>query len=363
MPAFESLFGRPSSVQAQAPGRVNLIGEHTDYNGGFVLPVAIPQRTTVELAVRSDRLVRAWSGNFAQGGSMEFALGREEAGRGWIDYIQGVTYVLRSAGYALAGFDVRIESTVPVGSGLSSSAALEVSLLKALRTAFDLNIDDVEVARLARRGENEFVGAPVGIMDPMAASLAETNAALLIDARALTWERVPLPASVELVVINSGISHHHASGEYRVRRDECTRAAATLGVQELRDVGAAAMDRVAGLPPPLDRRVRHVVTENQRVLDAVQAFHSGDAERAGRLFDESHASMRDDYEVSIAEIDRLVEIARSEPEVFGARLTGGGFGGSIVALVGTGFAKQAGQAIVQKARPEIGGQVALLVPM
>jgi galactokinase len=179
----------------------------------------------------------------------------------------------------------------------------------------------------------------------------------------LTCERVPLPASVELIVIDSGISHHHASGEYRVRREECARAAAALGVNELRDVGADSLAGASALPPPLNRRVRHVVTENDRVLETVRAFRAGDVETAGRLFDASHASMRDDYQVSISEIDRLVEIARREPNVFGARLTGGGFGGSIVALVRAGHASAAGWAIVKKARREIGEQVTLLVPM
>jgi galactokinase len=271
------------------------------------------------------------------GGAPEaFTLGAERPGRGWLDYVQGVTDALRRAGHALGGFDVRIASEVPLGSGLSSSAALEVSLLRALRAGFGLSLDDVALARVGQRAEAEFVGAPVGIMDQLASSLADARSALFVDTRSLAIEKLPLPPDVEPVVVSSGVAHRHAAGDYRVRRAECERAAAALGVPQLRDATEADLPRALALPEPLGRRVRHVVTEDARVLAAVEALRAGDSRRLGAIFDASHASQRDDYEVSIPEIERLVAIARADPDVLGARLTGGGFGGSIVALARAG---------------------------
>jgi galactokinase len=336
MEPFVRLFGRSPAVRADAPGRVNLIGEHTDYNGGFVLPTAIPQRTRVELAPRGDGTVRAASTAAEKDGVLSYTLGAEQPGRGWLDYVGGLTRLLCGGGHALGGFEVRIESAVPLGSGLSSSAALSVSLLRALRAAFGLALDDVQIARLGQRSENEFVGAQVGIMDPMAASLADEGTALFLDARSLHYERVPLPAGADLVVINSGVAHNHAAGDYNTRRAECERACALLGVRQLRDLDAADLPRVEALPEPLRRRARHVVTEDERVVAAVAALRAGDCERLGALFYASHASQRDDYEVSVPEIDLLVDLARADGEVYGARLTGGGFGGSVVLLAHAG---------------------------
>ncbi len=334
--SFRDLYGRKPTHTAHAPGRVNLIGEHTDYNGGFVLPTVIPQRTTVELAVRGDRIVRVASVNLGNG-AVEYDLGHEERGRNWLDYVQGITWGLAQAGHRLRGADIRIESSVPLGSGLSSSAALEIALLRAWRDACRLEIADVPMALLGQRVENEFVGAPVGVMDQMACSLAEAGVALFLDTRTLEFARIPLPAGVELVVINSGVSHRHAGGDYVTRRRECEEAARLLGVPQLRDVPAAGIEeRIAPLPETLQRRVRHVVMEDQRVLDAIAAMRAADVALLGQLFYASHASMRDDYEVSIPETDLLVDLARADPRVFGARLTGGGFGGSIVALVREG---------------------------
>jgi galactokinase len=334
---FAGLFGIAPMVVSSAHGRVNLIGEHTDYNGGFVLPSLIPQATTAALAPSSGRRVRVWSRELSEDSSLrEFHLGGEEAGQGWLDYVQGVTVALRTAGFDLGGFDLALASDVPLGSGLSSSAALEVSVLRALRRLFGLDFDDVALAKLGRAVETDFVGAPIGIMDQMASSLAVVGEALFVDTRTLQTEPVALPPDAELVVINSGVAHHHAHGDYRTRRAECERAASLLGVAELRDVGVGELARLVALPPPLDRRVRHVVTENQRVLDAVAAMRAGDLAALGALFDASHASQRDDYECSVPEVDQLVAIAQADPAVFGARLTGGGFGGSIVALVRAG---------------------------
>jgi galactokinase len=329
VPSFHDLFGRGPDIAAEAPGRVNLIGEHTDYSGGFVLPAAIPFCTRVELARRQGRRVRLWSAQFAGRDPIEFEAGREQHQGDWADYVRGMTWSLASAG-PIGGFDARLESRVPVGGGLSSSAALEIAIGRALRGVFGLPLDDVQLAVAARRAETDFVGAPVGIMDQMACSLADVSSALFLDTRSLEHERVPIPSEASLIVIDSGVTHQHAGGEYRTRRDECARAAALLGIPELRD--ADDLSRIASLPAPLDRRARHVVTENARVLAAVAALRAGDLASVGLLFKQSHASMRDDFEVSVPAVDALVERAIHTDGIYGARLTGGGFGGAIVGL-------------------------------
>jgi galactokinase len=360
---FHSLFGRHSAVTTQAPGRVNLIGEHTDYNGGFVLPTAIPQVTRVELAPRDDRVVRVWSGAIEPSTKIHsYELGREKPKNEWIDFIQGVTQFLQKTGFKLQGFDARIESNVPLGSGLSSSASLTVSLTRALRRAFDLKLDDVAIARLGQRVENEFVGARVGIMDPMAASLADQGTALFLDARSLEFERIRLPSGADLIVLNSGVSHQHSAGDYNTRRGECEKACASLGVQQLRDVSVSDLDRMATLPEPLCRRVRHVVTENERVVQAIAAMKANDLHTLGELFYASHASMRDDYEVSIPEIDLIVELASVEQDVYGARLTGGGFGGSVVMLVRSGSGRSVAERIAAAYAKGSGKDPKILVP-
>ncbi len=360
---FRILFGREPDVQSAAFGRVNLIGEHTDYNDGFVLPTSIPQSTAVALARRDDQVVRAWSADRSVGAKLDtYELRHESVTRGWLDYVQGITQAVERAGYTIGGFDLAVRSTVPLGSGLSSSAALEVALLRGLRQLFALDLDDVRLAGLGQRAENDFVGAPVGIMDQMASSLAHPGVALFIDTRSLAYEQVTLPADTELAVINSGVAHHHAAGDYRTRRAECERAAAALGVASLRDLGLDAIARALTLPEPLGRRVRHVLTENQRVLDAVAAMRRGDAATLGRLFNESHASQQHDYEVSVPDVDALVARAQAEPGVFGARLTGGGFGGSIVALAARGAAAVAAANISRDYDRQSGRVATVLVP-
>jgi galactokinase len=360
--SVERLFGWTPSMAEHASGRVNLIGEHTDYNGGFVLPAAIPQRTIAVVARREDRHVRVWSSDVGGEQPQAFSLGAEERGRGWVDYVQGVTWALQRRGARIGGFELALVSNVPLGAGLSSSAALEVSVLRALRRLFDLELDDVTLAKIGQQAEVEFVGAPVGIMDQMAASLAPAEGALFIDTRTLAYEVVLLPAGTGLVVINSGVAHNHAAGDYRTRRAECERAAAALGVRELRDVGVAETDRVMALPEPLGRRARHVVTENARVLEAVAAMKAGDAVRLGELFNASHDSQRDDYEVSVPEVDLLVDLARAEPSVFGARLTGGGFGGSIVVLVPEASAADVAARVAAEYERRSGRPATILVP-
>jgi galactokinase len=366
VPAFVELFGRPPDLAAEAPGRVNLIGEHTDYNGGLMLPTPLPQRTRVELARRADRQVRAFSATIpTQGASPTvYTLGAEARTGRWIDYVQGATQALARAGFAIGGVDLRIESQVPRGGGVSSSAALLVALLRGLRERFELALDDVALAHLARRAENELVGAPVGIMDPLVCSVGRPGQALLIDADAGTTRHVALPADLELVVVDSGVHHSHAAGDYRTRKAECDAACVSLGVASLRAAEALPHleARLAALPAPLEARVRHVVSENARVRQAVAAMESGDTAGLGAVLNAGHASLRDDYAVSVPAIDRLVAIAQAEPGILGARLTGGGFGGAIVALASIGHGAAAAVAIAAAYAAETGHHPTVLVP-
>jgi len=344
---------------------VNLIGEHTDYNGGLVPPIAIPLATTVALTPRSDQRVHLTSDGVSGspgGAAAEYRLDHErDAGR-WTDYAQGCTAMLRDAGHPIRGFDAAVASRVPIWAGLSSSAALEVAILRALREAFDLALDDVALALLAHRAEVDFVGAHVGVMDQMASSLADDASALFLDARSLAWERVPLPADVAIAIVDSGVAHRHAGGGYNARRAECEQAAKLLGVTTLRELGSDARARAAELPPPLDRRVRHVVTENARVLAAVAALRAGDLTGLGAVLRAGHASLRDDYEVSVAEIERLIACADADADVLGARMTGGGFGGAVVLLCRLGHARAAAIRVAAAyAETTSGGRVLLPV--
>jgi len=358
---FRAVYGRDPEASASAPARVNLIGEHTDYNGGAVLPTVLPQRTTVMGARRSDRRVRVHTALASR--TAEWTLGGEARRRDWSDYLQGCTQALAVAGHEVPGCDVAIVSTVPAGSGLSSSAALTVAFLRALRALAGLTLDDVALARLAHEAESGFVGARVGMMDQMAVSLADPTTALHLETRTSAATRVPLPRRAELLVVDSGVRHALASGDYNARRAECEQAAAALGVPYLCALGPEALGAIARLPPPLDRRARHVVTEHARVGRAVDALRADDVERLGALFAESHASQRDDYAVSVPEVDRLVELAETSPHVFGARLTGGGFGGSVVALVARGYAREVGERVRDGYRRAIGREATIVAPL
>ena len=361
-PSFQTLFGFSPTVIARAPGRVNLIGEHTDYNGGFVLPIATPQSTEVELGRRPGDRVCVHSVNVpATERTRGFELGAEVRTGTWLDYVAGVTASLREEGLGVGGFNLRIVSSLPLGAGLSSSASLEVALLRGLNILFRLGLDSLAIARIAHRAETGLVGAPVGIMDQMAASIATDTRALFLDAHTLAFEQLPLPHGCGLIVIHSGTAHAHAAGEYRIRRTECDDAAHRLGVNRLRDVSMTMLRDVA-LPPPLDRRVRHVVTENARVLRARDALRHSDAQELGRLMNRSHDSMRDDFEVSTPEIDALVGIAQADPAVFGARLTGGGFGGSIVALAPIDAARSSARDIAAACAERNGFHPTVLIP-
>ena len=353
---FRALFGGEPEVRTEAPGRANLIGEHTDYTGGYVLPLAIPRTTRVELRRRSDDLVRVHS--VQQGMTASYRVGAEAPRHDWVDYVQGVTAVARPR--ALGGFEAWIDSDVPPGSGLASSAALTVSMLRALRQAFAWELDDLRLALLGQRAEVELVGAPVGVMDPMAASLGTAGSALFVDTRSLRVERVGLPAGLGIAVVHSGISHDHASGEYRVRRRECEEATRALGVPDLRSLEVGD-PRIASLPSPLDRRVRHVVTENARVLEAVEDLRAGALEHLGALLNASHRSLRDDYQVSLPDLDRLVALADAAPGALGARLTGGGFGGAIVVAARPEGLRASMQRVAEQYRRETGRTATVLV--
>ncbi|MBC7690682.1 MAG: galactokinase [Methylotenera sp.] len=364
---FNEIFGHAATATEHASGRVNLIGEHTDYNGGFVLPTAIPQQTIVEMskAPAGDRKARVSSAN--QGFKVhEYEIGKEAKQTSkedhWLDYIQGVTCILVKEGFELGGFHARIHSQVPMGSGLSSSAALEVSFMRALRTTFGLKLDDVRLAQLCQKVENDFVGARVGIMDPMACSLADVGTALFLDTQSMEYKQVKVPEAAELIVINSGVAHRNVGGGYNTRRAECESACEALGITLLREVGMSDLPRVAKLPDVLSRRAKHVITENERVLQSVAAMNAQDPVRLGELFKESHLSMKQDYEVSIPEIDLLVELASSQKEVYGARLTGGGFGGSIVILVRKGTAVEVSQRIAALYAKASGEKPTVIVP-
>jgi galactokinase len=331
--AFAELSAREPRL-FRAPGRVNLIGEHTDYSEGFVLPMAIDRATVAAAAPRDDRRVRVRS--LERGETAELDLdARDPRPEGsWIDYAYGVALALARR-VALRGADLAVATTVPIGAGLSSSAAFELSVASALLALAGASLPPRELARVGREAENGFVGLRSGIMDQLASACGVRDHALLIDCRSEELTPVPIPREAAVVVADSGVKHELSGSAYNARRAESEEAARLLGARTLRDVSAGELARRGGeLPDVLRRRARHVVSENARVLAAADAFRAGDLARAGELMNASHDSLRDDYEVSAPELDLLVDAARAVSGVFGARMTGGGFGGSIVVLAG-----------------------------
>lgn len=345
---FRERFGAEPVGTWSAPGRVNLIGEHTDYNDGFVLPFAIQHRTHVALAPRTDGVFRVRVASTFDDATVEVALDqldslfptRRDEVTEWARYPLGVAWaVLAASGKSpsdVTGADLAFASNVPVGAGLSSSAAIEGATAVALAETWGVSLDRVSLAKAGRVAENEAVGAPTGIMDQMAALLGRADAAIFLDCRSLETEIVDLgfdAAGLELLVIDTGVKHSHATGGYGERRAACERGAAALGVPALRDVTVADLDRLAGLVDDVTfRRVRHVVTENQRVLDTVRALREQGPTAIGDLLVASHVSMRDDFEISVPELDTAVDAALAAGAL-GARMTGGGFGGAAIALV------------------------------
>ncbi|MEV7184383.1 galactokinase [Kitasatospora sp. NPDC093102] len=336
MNMFAQLYGRPAEGEWAAPGRVNLIGEHTDYNLGFVLPIALPQAVRAEAARRTDGLLRLWS---AQGGEL-VALRVDDLAPGsvpgWAGYPAGVVWALREAGHQVGGADLRLDSDVPSGAGLSSSAGVECVVAAAYNDLYGLGLPAAELAVLAQRAENAFVGVPCGIMDQMASMCCRPGAALFLDSRDLAMRQVPVDlagAGLALLVLDTRVKHDLGDGAYAALRAGCERAAALLGLPALRSLRPSGLDEaLARLPSELVPLVRHVVTENARVEAAVARLDAGDLAALGPILTAGHASLRDDYQVSCPETDLAVEAALAAG-AHGARMTGGGFGGSVIALV------------------------------
>jgi galactokinase len=324
-----------STVRYAAPGRINLIGEHTDYNLGFALPIALPQRTVATFSPDRSGAITVNSGR--ADGPVRILLGTAPGDvEGWAGYVAGVMWALRQAGHPVPGGAMSITSEVEMGSGLSSSAALECAVLGAITSATGVRIDLKEQARLAQRAENDYVGAPTGLLDQLASLFGEASTALLIDFRDVTVEPVafdPDGRGVGLLLIDSRARHRHAGGDYAARRASCERAAADLGASSLREVADRGLSILAAVADPVDaRRARHVLTENQRVLDFVDALGDSDFTAAGQILTASHASMRDDFEITTEHIDLIADTA-VRAGALGARMTGGGFGGCVIALV------------------------------
>ena len=335
------------TLRYSAPGRINLMGEHTDYNMGFALPIALPQRTVVSYIPDDTDAISVRSDHHHDEVRIPLDTSPGEVG-GWAAYVAGVLWALRRAGHLVSGGAMSIAGGVEIGAGLASSAALECAVLGVLTAATGSPVDRVEQAKIARAAENDYVGAPTGLLDQLAALYGRPRRALLIDFRAITVKPVPFDPDargVALLVINSRSPHQHAGGGYATRRASCERAAAALGVASLREVqnrGTPALEALADVADA--RRARHVLTENQRVLDLVAALHDCDFAKAGRLLTASHASMRDDFEITTAHIDLIAEAA-VRAGALGARMTGGGFGGCVIALVAADDDRPVGNAV------------------
>ncbi|MET9876842.1 galactokinase [Actinacidiphila glaucinigra] len=349
---FRATYGTgPEGVWA-APGRVNLIGEHTDYNDGFVMPFALPHATVAAVARRADGRLRLHSGSpDVPAGVVELHVDELEpgGGAGWADYPAGVIWALRDAGHEITGADVHFESTVPTGAGLSSSAALEVVTAVALNDLYGLGLERWRIARLCQRAENVYVGAPTGIMDQTASACCTEGHALWLDTRDLSQRQIPFDLAsqgLRLLVVDTRVTHAHSEGEYGKRRAGCEEAAALLGVDALRDIPYEGLDDALARveDPELRPLVRHVVTEDRRVERVVELLETGDARAIGPVLTEGHASLRDDFKVSCPELD-LVVSAGVEAGALGARMTGGGFGGSAIVLVEEAAAEKTAEAI------------------
>jgi galactokinase len=337
---YVQIFNAAPEVKASAPGRVNLLGEHTDYNDGFVLPTAIPQQTTVEIGSSPNDRHHFYSSELEAWVDVAPA---GETPQGFASYIYGCIRMVEAAGYPVPPLNIFVTSSVPIGSGLSSSAALEVATLRGLRSLLKLDLDDVKIAQLGQQAEIQYAGVSCGILDQMACSLADTQHMLFLDTRTLDRQILPFPTGAEIVVIDSGVARSLAGSGYNQRRAECEAAARQLGVTALRDITDPQV--VEQLPEPLRRRARHVVTENNRVLKVLEGISPEDF---GELMNASHASLREDYEVSVPALDKLVVLLQNTPGVFGARLTGAGFGGACVALVAAGRGRAIAEDVLQQ---------------
>jgi galactokinase len=336
---FHAIYQREPRL-FRAPGRVNLIGEHTDYNGGFVLPMAIECETIVAAAAREDRKIRVRSLNLNEEGEINLDAPEQKMRGSWLDFIEGVARILERGNVKLRGADLLVSSDVPAGAGLSSSAALEISVGLALTEISGQAVDKVTLALAGQSAEHEFVGANVGIMDQFISAMGEQGHALLIDCRSLQAKQIPFESKdLAIAICNTNVKHELSSSEYNVRRAECEQGVEILreflpDISQLRDVSREDFEKYeSNLPEIIRKRCRHVVTEIERTLNAAEALKKNDFTEFGRLMWQSHASLRDDYAVSCKELDLMVEIAQNCTGVLGARMTGGGFGGSTVNLV------------------------------
>ena len=331
--AFQRKFGAPPSIVVRAPGRVNLIGEHTDYNDGFVLPMAIDRAAWIALRPRTDRRLVVQSLDFDQ--SVDVDLNQmTNTGPGWAEYLKGVAWALTDSGRQLEGWEGVTAGDVPIGAGLSSSAALELATARAFATVSQLDWNPAQMALLSQRAENKWVGVNCGIMDQMISAAGAAGHALLIDCRSLENQLVPLPPGNAVIVLDTATRRGLVDSAYNERRAQCEAAARFFNVKALRDVSVAQFEaRAAELDEVTRRRARHVVTENDRTLKAAEVMRAGDAAALGLLMNASHDSLRDDFEVTNSALNVIVEIARQQPGCWGARMTGAGFGGCAVALV------------------------------
>jgi galactokinase len=348
---FEREFGTPPDGVWQAPGRVNLIGEHTDYNEGFVLPFAIDKTARVAVAVRADSTVRLLSTYGDQGlVTADLAALEPASAKGWTKYPLGVIWALQQRGIPVPGLDLLLDSTVPLGAGLSSSHAIECAVISALNELTGAGLEPEEMVLATQRAENDFVGAPTGIMDQSASLRGSKGHAVFLDCRDQSVELVPFDAEsagLVMLVIDTKVSHSHADGGYASRRASCELGAELLGVKALRDVRVADLARAEGLLDEVTyRRVRHVVTEDERVLQTVGLLASDGPAAIGPLLDASHVSMRDDFEISCPELDLAVSVSRANGAI-GARMTGGGFGGAAIALTPVAAEQQVRAAVVR----------------
>jgi galactokinase len=357
---FDRTFHEEPDLIIRSPGRVNLIGEHTDYNDGWALPMALDLGTDIAARRRDDRILRIAAPQLGVADviSVDDLDPRRGSKRNY--YVRGTAALLREAGCQVPGADLLIDGDLPVGAGLSSSASLELAVAAALAALADYAIDGVALARLGQRVENEIIGVRSGIMDQLAIALGVAGHALRIDCRSLEAEPIPIPSGVQILVFDSAVPRTLAGSAYNQRRTECEAALMALqavdpNLRALRDVTASMLRRQAWrLTDAQLRRARHVVTENQRVLEAATVLQRGDVGRFGQLLTQSHLSLRDDYEVSGTELDMLVEISASTPGVLGARLTGAGFGGCVIAIAATDRADSALKTIVERYRQVTG---------
>ncbi|GAC1657290.1 MAG: galactokinase [Gemmatimonadaceae bacterium] len=360
--AFVARFGSPAPFVARAPGRVNLIGDHTDYNDGFVLPMALNRAVWIAFRPRRDLTVHMHSVDLVEDG--EFSIAEfGERGHGWLEYVRGIVWALSEAGGPLVyGWDGVIASDVPVGAGLSSSAALELATARVCASVNGLVWAPATMARLAQQAENVWVGVNCGIMDQMISAAGSAGHALLIDCRSLATRSVPIPAGSAVVIMDTATRRGLVDSAYNDRRAQCEAAARVFGVRALRDVDTTTFAAGAALLDPTTRmRARHVVSENTRTLEAAAALERGDMQQVGELMDDSHASLRDDFEVSRAELDAIVTAAQAHAGCYGARMTGAGFGGCAVALIDRDAAQSFVDGVTLRYERAIGLQPSLYV--